>query len=110
MAVPLKPTWDHEEDSQEWLSYQNLRITAEAKTRGTNWLVGRIIWQGVDHVLRPMREPAHPWGAILHEVREGDPAGWRGDIFSHDGASGRFYRSLRGVYGTLRGIHGNLWG
>src|SRR5207253_2162363 len=46
MAVPLKPTWDHEEDSQEWLSYQNLRITAEAKTRGTNRLLGRIIWQG----------------------------------------------------------------
>src|SRR5438477_252616 len=59
---------------------------AEAQTRGTNWRVGRIIWQGVDHVLRPMRKPAHPWGTILHEVREGGPAGRGGDIFSGDGS------------------------
>ncbi len=57
------------------------------KRVGTNRRLGRITRQGVDHVLRPMREPAHPWGAILHALREGDTAGWRGDIFSNDGAS-----------------------
>ena len=81
-----------------------------AQTAGTNWRVGRIIWQGVDHVLRPMREPAHPWGAILHEVREGGTAGRRGDIFSDDGASGRFHWSLRGVYRNLCGAFRSLWG
>src|SRR5437660_5943328 len=57
-----------------------------------------------------MREPAHPWGTILHEVWEGDIAGRRGDIFSDDWASGRFYWSLRGVYRNLWGVFRSLWG
>src|ERR1700694_2895612 len=47
-----------------------------AKTSGTYWRAGRIIWQGVDHVLRSMRDPAHLWRAILHQMRQADCPEW----------------------------------
>ena len=62
---------------------------------GTNWRPRRIIWQGVDHVLRSMRDPAHPGWAILHEVWEGHTGGRSG---------GRFRGRAR--YGTGR----RTWG
>src|SRR5437016_9771282 len=49
-----------------------------------------------------MRERTHPWGTILHEVRESDSAGRSGDLFSDD-------RSRHWVYGNSWGGYRNLW-
>src|SRR5258706_13137357 len=51
-------------------------LRRRALSAGTYRRAGRIIWQGVDHVLRSMRGPTHLWRAILHQVRQGDRAEW----------------------------------
>jgi len=51
-------------------------LRRRALSAGTYRRAGRIIWQGVDHVLRSMRGPTHLWRAILHQVRQGDCAEW----------------------------------
>jgi hypothetical protein len=78
-------------------------------SRGTNWRAGRIIWQGVDYVLRRMREPTHPGGTILHEVREGRTTGRNDGVFG-DRASPWVNGNLwRAGWNHDRNGRGNAW-
>src|SRR5260370_7311235 len=74
------------------------RRLGRIQSAGTNLAAERIIWQGVDHVLRRMREPTHLWRAVLHEMREADCAERSGVSFCN-----------RPSYGTSRQACGSVW-
>ena len=74
------------------------RRLGRLQSAGTYWRGERIVWQGVDHVLRRMREPTHLWRAVLHEMREADCPERSGVSFC-DGPS----------YGASRQARGSVW-